>query len=223
MVHVGAHGTLEWLPGKAAALTAACFPEIVAGALPVIYPFIVNNPGEAAQAKRRIAAQTLGHLPPPLVAAGLTAAQAEIERLVDEFAQADGLDSRRRERLAGLIHRRAAATGLDRVAGVAADADADTALKQIDAWLCDIKDFAVKDGQHIYGRAEKQATAERQASAAAEKAAAGRARRPVHRPGTGRRAPSRPPRRTAHRAQSLHGRPARPADRHRHRPGPRGG
>ena len=65
------------------------FPEIVAGALPVIYLFIVNNPGEAA--KRRIAAQTLGHLPPPLVDAGLTAVQAEIERLVDEFVQADGL------------------------------------------------------------------------------------------------------------------------------------
>ena len=171
VVHVGAHGTLEWLPGKAAALTATCFPEIVAGALPVIYPFIVNNPGEAAQAKRRIAAQTLGHLPPPLVDAGLTAAQAEIERLVDEFVQADGLDRRRRDRLAGLIHRRAAATGLDRVAGVAADADANTALKQIDAWLCDIKDFAIKDGQHIYGRAEAGAPAARRASAAAEKAA----------------------------------------------------
>ena len=67
LVHMGAHGTLEWLPGKAIALTAECFPEIVTGALPVIYPFIVSNPGEAAQAKRRIAALTIGHLPPPLV------------------------------------------------------------------------------------------------------------------------------------------------------------
>ena len=63
---MGAHGTLEWLPGKAVALTAECFPEIVTGALPVIYPFIVSNPGEAAQAKRRIAGVTIGHLPPPL-------------------------------------------------------------------------------------------------------------------------------------------------------------
>ena len=68
---MGAHGTLEWLPGKAVALTAACFPEVVVGPLPVVYPFIVSNPGEAAQAKRRIAAVTLGHLPPPLVGAGL--------------------------------------------------------------------------------------------------------------------------------------------------------
>ena len=69
---MGAHGTLEWLPGKAVALTAACFPEAVVGPLPVIYPFIVSNPGEAAQAKRRIAAVTLGHLPPPLVGADLS-------------------------------------------------------------------------------------------------------------------------------------------------------
>ena len=68
LIHMGAHGTLEWLPGKAVALTAACFPEAIVGALPVFYPFIVSNPGEAAQAKRRIAAVTIGHLPPPLVA-----------------------------------------------------------------------------------------------------------------------------------------------------------
>ena len=66
LVHVGAHGTLEWLPGKTVALSENCFPEIVTGGLPVVYPFIVSNPGEAAQAKRRIAAVTIGHLPPPL-------------------------------------------------------------------------------------------------------------------------------------------------------------
>ena len=103
IVHMGAHGTLEWLPGKAVALTAACFPEAVVGPLPVIYPFIVSNPGEAAQAKRRIAAVTLGHLPPPLVGADLSGDARELERLVDEYAQADGLDRRRRERLAQLI------------------------------------------------------------------------------------------------------------------------
>ena len=76
LVHMGAHGTLEWLPGKAVALTAECFPEIVTGALPVIYPFIVSNPGEAAQAKRRIAGVTIGHLPPPLVDADFLAMRA---------------------------------------------------------------------------------------------------------------------------------------------------
>jgi cobaltochelatase CobN len=151
LVHMGAHGTLEWLPGKAVALTAECFPEIVTGALPVIYPFIVSNPGEAAQAKRRIAGVTIGHLPPPLTAGGPSGDAHELELLLDEYAQADGLDRSRRERLANLIVETAQRTGLAREAGIAAVAP-DEALRHIDAWLCDLKDLAVKDGQHIYGR-----------------------------------------------------------------------
>jgi cobaltochelatase CobN len=153
LVHMGAHGTLEWLPGKAVALTAACFPEIVTGALPVIYPFIVSNPGEAAQAKRRIAGVTIGHLPPPLTGGGPTGDAHALELLLDEYAQADGLDRRRRERLAALIIETARRTGLARDAGVEATAPANEALKRIDAWLCDLKDLAIKDGQHIFGRA----------------------------------------------------------------------
>src|SRR5580692_6254322 len=153
LVHMGAHGTLEWLPGKAIALTAECFPEIVTGPLPVIYPFIVSNPGEAAQAKRRIAALTIGHLPPPLVDGGLFGDARELERLVDEYAQADGLDRRRRERLATLIVETAQRTGLAREAGVGTAFAPDEALRRIDAWLCDLKDLAIKDGLHIYGRA----------------------------------------------------------------------
>jgi cobaltochelatase CobN len=153
LVHMGAHGTLEWLPGKAAALTAACFPEIVTGALPVIYPFIVSNPGEAAQAKRRIAGVTIGHLPPPVTAGGPSGDAHALELLLDEYAQAEGLDRRRRERLAALIIETARRAGLAREAGVDATAPADEALKRIDAWLCDLKDLAIKDGQHIFGRA----------------------------------------------------------------------
>ncbi len=156
LVHMGAHGTLEWLPGKAVALTAECFPEIVTGALPVIYPFIVSNPGEAAQAKRRIAGVTIGHLPPPLVAGGPSGEAHELELLLDEYAQADGLDRRRRERLATLIVETAQRTGLAQEAGILAGVGGavapDEALRRIDAWLCDLKDLAVKDGQHIYGR-----------------------------------------------------------------------
>jgi cobaltochelatase CobN len=152
LVHVGAHGTLEWLPGKAVALTAECFPEIVTGPLPVIYPFIVSNPGEAAQAKRRIAGLTIGHLPPPLVNGGLSGDARELERLIDEYAQADGLDRRRREQLAKLIVETAQRTGLAREAGVADMFEAGDALRRIDAWLCDLKDLAVKDGLHIFGR-----------------------------------------------------------------------
>src|SRR5215831_8757954 len=144
LVHMGAHGTLEWLPGKAVALTGSC--------LPVIYPFIVSNPGEAAQAKRRIAAVTIGHLPPPLVDAGLAGDARELERLIDEYAQADGLDRRRRERLARLILEQAERTGLAVEARVQPDDGPDDALRRIDAWLCDLKDRAVKDGLHVYGR-----------------------------------------------------------------------
>ncbi|NGN40870.1 cobaltochelatase subunit CobN [Mesorhizobium sp. CGMCC 1.15528] len=158
LIHVGAHGTLEWLPGKTVALSSACFPEIVTGGLPVIYPFIVSNPGEAAQAKRRISAVTLGHLPPPLAHAGLDENQQMLERLVDEYAQADGLDRRRRDRLAKLIVETAAKTGLAHEAGVAKTDAPDEALRRIDAWLCDLKDFAVKDGLHIYGRAADDET-----------------------------------------------------------------
>ncbi|MCK0209646.1 cobaltochelatase subunit CobN [Starkeya koreensis] len=152
LVHMGAHGTLEWLPGKHVALTAGCFPELVLGAMPVAYPFIVSNPGEAAQAKRRIAAVTLGHLPPPTLEAGLAGEAAELERLVDEYAQADGLDRRRRELLAKLIVEEAARTGLARDAGLAGDAAPDEALQRIDAFLCDIKEMRLKDGFHVYGR-----------------------------------------------------------------------
>src|ERR1700730_2125290 len=153
LVHMGAHGTLEWLPGKAVALTESCFPELMVGCLPLIYPFIVSNPGEAAQAKRRIAAVTIGHLPPPLVDAGLGGDARELGRLVDEYAQADGLDRRRRERLARLILEQAGRTGLAVEARVQPDDTPDDALRRIDAWLCDLKDLAVKDGLHVYGRA----------------------------------------------------------------------
>ncbi|UVK45957.1 cobaltochelatase subunit CobN [Mesorhizobium sp. AR07] len=172
LIHVGAHGTLEWLPGKTVALSENCFPEIVTGPLPVIYPFIVSNPGEAAHAKRRIAAVTLGHLPPPLTGAGLDENQHKLERLVDEYAQADGLDRRRRDRLAKLIVDTAQKTGLASEAGVAGTDAPDEALRRIDAWLCDLKDFAIKDGLHIYGRApEGEPDAMRRQSAAAEKTA----------------------------------------------------
>ena len=122
------------------------------GPLPVIYPFIVSNPGEAAQAKRRIAALTIGHLPPPLVAADLADDARELERLVDEYAQADGLDRRRRERLARLILEQAERTGLAVEARVRPDDSPDDALRRIDAWLCDLKDLAIKDGLHVFGR-----------------------------------------------------------------------
>ena len=112
LIQLGAHGTLEWLPGKAVALSETCAPEILVGPTPVIYPFIVNNPGEAAQAKRRISAVTVGHLTPPLIAAGAHGAALELEGLFDEYSEAQGLDPRRARTIAAIILQRGGETGL---------------------------------------------------------------------------------------------------------------
>ena len=151
IVHVGAHGTLEWLPGKAVALSADCAPRATLGAVPLIYPFIVNNPGEAAQAKRRAGAIALGHLTPPLIFAGAHGAVQEIEGVMDEYAEAQSLDLRRARRLAELILERANHTGLAEEAGLSGDVGADEALKRLDAWLCDLKEMRIGDGLHVFG------------------------------------------------------------------------
>ena len=153
LVQVGAHGTLEWLPGKAVALSESCAPRALIGPLPVVYPFIVNNPGEAAQAKRRTCAVTLGHLTPPLIDAQTHGASAEIEGLMDEFAEARALDPRRARRLADLVLERARETGLADEAGLGEGLDAEDALTKLDAWLCDLKDMRIGDGLHVYGAA----------------------------------------------------------------------
>lgn len=152
MIHLGTHGTLEWLPGKAVALSNSCYPERVLGALPVIYPYIVNDPGEAAQAKRRIAAITVGHLSPPLATAGMHGAAAEIGALVDEYGSADGLDRRRSRLLREEILDRARASGLARECGIDDVTDPEQALVRLDAWLCDLKELAIRDGLHVFGR-----------------------------------------------------------------------
>ncbi len=152
MIHVGAHGTLEWLPGKAVALSAACFPAALLGGVPVAYPFIVNNPGEAAAAKRRLGAVTIGHLTPPLRAAGSHGAALELERLIDEYAGADGLDRRRTDLLRSEILERAEALGLLEECGAGADLSDDDRLARLDTYLCDVKDLQIRDGLHVFGR-----------------------------------------------------------------------
>lgn len=152
MIHLGTHGTLEWLPGKALALSADCWPEAVLGAVPVIYPFIVNNPGEAVQAKRRLGAVTIGHLTPPLQAAGLHGALAEMESIVEEYAAADGLDGRRLRHLEDEIVEQAWANGLAVECGLVKSEPNRQAIAKLDAHLCDIKELGIRDGLHIFGR-----------------------------------------------------------------------
>ncbi len=152
LVHLGTHGTLEWLPGKALALSEQCFPEAVLGPVPVIYPFIVNNPGEAVQAKRRISAVTVGHLTPPLSAAGLHGPLAELEGLLEEYAEADGVDRRRVPLIEAEILERAWRSGLAADCGLARDDAPRAAIAKLDAQLCDIKDLAIRDSLHVFGR-----------------------------------------------------------------------
>ena len=153
LVHVGAHGTLEWLPGKAVALSENCWPEALLGSLPVIYPFIVNDPGEAAQAKRRIGAVTLGHLPPPMANSAVPEAMHRLERLLDEYSTADGLDPARRNRLIAAIRAEAEGAGVAADLGLRDDASAAEAITRIDRFVCDIKESQFGDGLHVYGEA----------------------------------------------------------------------
>ncbi|MCV2872754.1 cobaltochelatase subunit CobN [Defluviimonas sp. WL0050] len=151
LIHIGAHGTLEWLPGKSVALSAECWPEALTGPLPVIYPFIVNDPGEAAQAKRRIGAVTIGHLPPPLVESNLPEDLNRLERLLDEYSTADGLDPARRDRLIAAIREEARGHGVEDDLGISQDASPAEAITRIDRFVCDIKESQYGDGLHIFG------------------------------------------------------------------------
>ena len=154
IVHIGAHGTLEWLPGKAVALSNDCWPEALTGDLPVIYPFIVNDPGEAAQAKRRIGAVTLGHVPPPMKDSATPDGLLQLERLLDEYSTADGLDPARRDRLIETIRSEAKAAGVEDDLGLDGDSCMAEAITRIDRFVCDIKESQYGDGLHIYGTAD---------------------------------------------------------------------
>ncbi len=152
LVHIGAHGTLEWLPGKSVALSESCWPEALTAGLPVIYPFIVNDPGESAQAKRRIGAVTLGHLPPPQIASAMPAGLLRLEQLLDEYSTADGLDPARRVRLVATIRAEAQSAGVEQDLGLTATSTAAEAITRIDRFVCDIKASQFGDGLHIYGQ-----------------------------------------------------------------------
>jgi cobaltochelatase CobN len=157
LIHLGTHGTLEWLPGKALALSRECWPELVLGPMPVIYPFIVNNPGEAVQVKRRLGAITIGHLTPPLRKAGLHGRLSELEALVEEYAAADGIDKRRTSALEQAIMNAAHASGFAAECGLAPSETGREAIAKLDARLCDIKELSIRDSFHVFARAPSAA------------------------------------------------------------------
>ncbi len=150
VVHMGKHGNLEWLPGKALALSADCFPEAVLGPMPHVYPFIVNDPGEGTQAKRRAQAVIVDHLTPPLTRAETYGPLRDLEALVDEYYEAAGVDPRRVAHLRREIVSLAATSGLDRDVGMTGT-DADSDLARLDAYLCEVKEAQIRDGLHVFG------------------------------------------------------------------------
>jgi cobaltochelatase CobN len=155
IVNMGKHGNLEWLPGKSLALSAACFPEATMGAVPLIYPFIVNDPGEGTQAKRRSAAVIVDHLTPPLTRAESYGPLRELEALVDEYYEASQVDPRRCAVLKGKIVDLAQASGLAADCGIAREDDTETALGKLDNHLCELKELQIRDGLHIFGASPK--------------------------------------------------------------------
>ncbi|QRM50461.1 cobaltochelatase subunit CobN [Rhizobium sp. BG6] len=151
VIHMGKHGNLEWLPGKALALSEECYPEAILGPMPHLYPFIVNDPGEGTQAKRRAGAVIIDHLTPPLTRAESYGPLKDLEALVDEYYEASGGDPRRIRLLSKQILDLVADIGLDRDAGIDKGEGETEALKKLDAYLCDLKEMQIRDGLHVFG------------------------------------------------------------------------
>jgi cobaltochelatase CobN len=149
LVHFGKHGNLEWLPGKGIGLSASCFPALALGPMPHLYPFIVNDPGEGSQAKRRSQAVILDHLTPPLGRAGLHGALAGLEALLEQLWQARELGSREQPVLQRQLEEALATLELP-VAGDTGDLE--ERLGGLDGYLCELKEAQIRTGLHIYGQ-----------------------------------------------------------------------
>ncbi|CCQ72043.1 cobaltochelatase subunit CobN [Magnetospira sp. QH-2] len=151
IIHLGKHGNLEWLPGKSLALSDECYPQAILGPLPHLYPFIVNDPGEGTQAKRRTQGVIIDHLTPPLTRAESYGPLRDLERLVDEYYEAAGVDPRRLRLLRDEILSLCRVTGLDTDCGIAEGEGEDEALGKLDNYLCELKELQIRDGLHVFG------------------------------------------------------------------------
>ncbi|MFD6812481.1 cobaltochelatase subunit CobN, partial [Streptomyces anthocyanicus] len=156
MVHLGKHGNLEWLPGKNAGLSAACGPDAALGDLPLVYPFLVNDPGEGTQAKRRVHATLVDHLVPPMARADSYGDIARLEQLLDEYAQISSMDPAKLPAIRAQIWTLIQAARLDHDLGLQErpeDDGFDDFLLHVDGWLCEVKDAQIRDGLHVLGGA----------------------------------------------------------------------
>jgi len=156
VVHLGKHGTLEWLPGKSLGMSAECAPDAVLGDLPLIYPFLVNDPGEGTQAKRRAHATIVSHLVPPMTRAETYGDLARLEQLLDEHASIAALDPAKLPAVRAQIWTLIQAARLDHDLGLDSrphDAEFDEFVLHVDGWLCEVKDAQIRDGLHVLGAA----------------------------------------------------------------------
>ena len=156
VIHVGKHGNLEWLPGKNLGMSASCGTDAAIGSLPLIYPFLVNDPGEGTQAKRRAHATIVDHLVPPMARAETYGDIARLEQLLDEYAQVNAMDPAKAPALRGEIWTLIQAAQLDHDLGLDAAPDEeafDEFVLHVDGWLCEIKDAQIRDGLHVLGEA----------------------------------------------------------------------
>lgn len=156
MIHLGKHGNLEWLPGKNAGLSAACGPDAALGDLPLVYPFLVNDPGEGTQAKRRVHATLVDHLVPPMARADSYGDIARLEQLLDEHAQIAAMDPAKLPAIRAQIWTLIQAAKLDHDLGIEGrpeDEGFDDFIMHLDGWLCEIKDVQIRDGLHVLGGA----------------------------------------------------------------------
>ncbi|HEY5195855.1 MAG TPA: cobaltochelatase subunit CobN [Solirubrobacteraceae bacterium] len=152
IVHLGKHGTLEWLPGKMLALSRSCAPDAAVGSIPLVYPFVVNDPGEGAQAKRRAHAVVIDHLVPPMMRAESYDELADLEALMDEYARLEVLDPSKLPGLGGQIWAAIEAANLQEDLGIdGLPADAGALVEHLDGYLCEVKDVQIKDGLHVLG------------------------------------------------------------------------
>ncbi|MGK7879355.1 MAG: cobaltochelatase subunit CobN [Crocosphaera sp.] len=153
IIHVGKHGNLEWLPGKSLALSSICYPEIALATIPNFYPFIVNDPGEGSQAKRRSHAVILDHLTPPLTRAELYGNLEQLETLIDEYYEAQTLDPKRLKIISDRIKNLVSETNLNQDLGINSINDDSLAqfLTLADGYLCELKEAQIRDGLHILG------------------------------------------------------------------------
>jgi cobaltochelatase CobN len=156
IVHLGKHGNLEWLPGKTLGMSAACASDAALGDLPLIYPFLVNDPGEGTQAKRRAHAVLVDHLIPPMARAETYGDIARLEQLLDEHANIAALDPAKLPAIRQQIWTLLSAAKMDHDLGLTerpADEQFDELVLHVDGWLCEIKDVQIRDGLHILGAA----------------------------------------------------------------------